>query len=505
MRHVLPLAVLFIVVAPAAADLPVHCLRHQLLGRWHFFLGPAQKERSSCGHARPDVAERQPPLSLVQNTSLKEVELLDPNVVHSAQQRGHWTMIYDEAFEVNVDGLSFLAFSRFELLNDSDGVQQNVSHCGETQVGWYRNDAGTSWGCFYAKKLDPVPVEEPLHKARAKSESLVVPLATEEHHSFVSTVNLIQDFWKATVYERFLGKTLQELNRMAGIFRPFTRAKSREADPSFGSGIPSFLQRARAKSKAVKGRRPLPTQWDWRNVSGRNFLDDVIDQGSCGSCYMVATTHMLAARHRIKTDPNFEGFSFNFPLFCSEYNQGCDGGYAFLAAKWASDVGLVPKSCSAEDPEGLKTTCTLTCSVANLTKSWRAVNHHYVGGYYGAASEEEMKRELVEDGPLVVSFEPQRDLMYYSGGIYSSSAHSRGEWEPVDHAVLLVGYGSENGRKYWLLQNSWGSDWGEAGYMRMHRGVDESGIESIAEAATVEEIRHEGGGATSLLQFAAQL
>ena len=42
-----------------------------------------------------------------------------------------------------------------------------------------------------------------------------------------------------------------------------------------------------------------------------------------------------------------------------------------------------------------------------MTHSWRAVDHHYVGGYYGAASEEEMKRELVEDGPLVVSFEPQ--------------------------------------------------------------------------------------------------
>lgn len=38
--------------------------------------------------------------------------------------------------------------------------------------------------------------------------------------------------------------------------------------------------------------------------------------------------------------------------------------------------------------------------------------------------------------------------MYYSGGIYSSSAHERGEWEPVDHAVLLVGYGSENGRDW---------------------------------------------------------
>lgn len=485
----------------ATADLPVHCLRHQLLGRWHFFLGPAQKERSSCGHARPDVAEQQPPLSLLQNTTLREVELLDPDVAHSEQQRGRWTMIYDEAFEVKVDGLSFLAFSRFELQPTADGLR-NVSHCGETQLGWYRNEPGTAWGCFYGKKVEPVEaVEAPVPLPSSPAAAPVLP--AEEQWSFVATVNLIQDLWKATVYERFVNRTLRELNGMAGIFRPFTRAKSREADPYFGSNPLSFLQRARAKSKAVKGRRPLPTQWDWRNVSGRNYLDAVIDQGTCGSCYMVATTHMLAARYRIKyRDPDFEGFSFNFPLFCSEYNQGCEGGYAFLAARWASDVGLVPKNCSDEDPQGLKNSCELKCSVSSLSQTWKAVDHHYVGGYYGAASEEEMKRELVEEGPLVVSFEPQSDLMYYSGGIYSSAAHQRAEWEAVDHAVLLVGYGSENGRKYWLLQNSWGNDWGEAGFMRMLRGTDESGIESIAEAASVEPARP---GSTELLQFVAQL
>lgn len=490
-----------VVVQLATADLPVHCLRHQLLGRWQFFLVPAQKERSSCGHARPDVAERQPPLSLLQNTTLREVELLDPNVAHSEQQRGRWTMIYDEAFEVKVDGLSFLAFSRFELQPTAGGLR-NVSHCGETQLGWYRNELGTAWGCFYAKKVEPVdPVEAPVPVP--SSQLAATPaLPAEEQWSFVATVNLIQDLWKARVYERFVNRTLRELNGMAGIFRRFTRAKSREADPYFGSNPLSFLQRARAKSKAVKGRRPLPTQWDWRNVSGRNYLDAVIDQGTCGSCYMVATTHMLAARYRIKyQDPGFEGFSFNFPLFCSEYNQGCEGGYAFLAARWASDVGLVPKNCSDEDPQGLKNSCELKCSVSSLSQTWKAVDHHYVGGYYGAASEEEMKRELVEDGPLVVSFEPQSDLMYYSGGIYSSAAHQRAEWEPVDHAVLLVGYGSENGRKYWLLQNSWGNEWGEAGFMRMLRGVDESGIESIAEAASVELARP---GSAELLQFVAQ-
>jgi len=124
-----------------------------------------------------------------------------------------------------------------------------------------------------------------------------------------------------------------------------------------------------------------------------------------------------------------------------------------------------------------------------------------VCGYYGAANEEAMKRELVEHGPLVVSFEPQSDLMYYTGGIYSSAPHQRSEWEPVDHAVLLVGFGEDMGKGYWLLQNSWGKEWGERGYIRMARGSDESGVESIVVGADViEEPRPD-----ILLQFASSL
>jgi len=100
--------------------------------------------------------------------------------------------------------------------------------------------------------------------------------------------------------------------------------------------------------------------------------------------------------------------------------------------------------------------------------------------------------ELYTNGPITVGFEPSDEFMFYDSGIYKSQIGKKApqvaqEWERVDHAVLLVGWGEENGQKYWTVQNSWGKDWGENGYFRMARGENESGIESIAETANVVE------------------
>jgi len=56
---------------------------------------------------------------------------------------------------------------------------------------------------------------------------------------------------------------------------------------------------------------------------------------------------------------------------------------------------------------------------------------------------------------------------------------SKPEWEQVDHSVVCAGWGTENGVDYWIIQNTWGKDWGNGGYFRMKRGADVAGIESI--------------------------
>jgi len=313
------------------------------------------------------------------------------------------------------------------------------------------------------------------------------PLTPEWHQSVVDGLNFLQLSWKAVHYKVFDGMTARQMNKFAGIRRKIPKVAKHEriADqaPAF-LGLSSKLRRVHRDDDF--GDSAAPDNFDWRNKDGNNFLDGVITQGDCGSCYTISTVRMLSARNKVRlNNPSAPSFSIYFPLYCSDYNQGCDGGYGFLQSKWSEDVGLVPESCAPYQQTGK---CSINPGCDLGTKRYRAQNHRYVGGYYGASDEDSIKRELVQGGPLVMSFEPKEDFMYYKGGVYKSGAEQpHQEWEQVDHAVLLIGFGQDQGANYWQLQNSWGNDWGEDGYFRMARGIDESGCESIVVAAEVQE------------------
>merc|ERR1711957_1159570 len=109
----------------------------------------------------------------------------------------------------------------------------------------------------------------------------------------------------------------------------------------------------------------LPTEFDWRNVNGSNYVNPVVNQGSCGSCYAISSMGAFESRLKIAKGADQDVFlSAQDVLSCSQYNQGCEGGYPFLVAKYGHEYGFVEENslpyegtdaaCAADKRAGMK-------------------------------------------------------------------------------------------------------------------------------------------------------
>ncbi|KAL7645551.1 UNVERIFIED_CONTAM: hypothetical protein RMT77_003937 [Armadillidium vulgare] len=388
--------------------------------------------------------------------SKKKISLEYPNVaVDNYGNKGSWTMIYNQGFEVRVSGRSYFVFSYYNGTNE-----ETVSYCDRTLIGWSRDLTVRNWACLKGKKTTSVEPKVTLSNFLLNSEEL--PYKSDEN--LIEEINNSQNSWTAKVYPKLEKKTRGEIRKMAGGFH--LGAKVKTSHPSPLTKIRSMI---------------LPEQFDWRNVSGVNYVSAVRDQDSCGSCYAFASMAALEARVRILTkNEQRPVFSVQDVLECSELSQACDGGFAYLVAgRYAQDKGVILEECSKYNPGKIK-----KCSRNSSCTSHYTAYYRYIGGYYGACNEDEMKLALVKGGPIIVGFEVYSDFMTYKNGIYHHmpTLEKFYPFEITNHAVLAVGYGvdPESKEKYWIVKNSWGDDWGEDGYFRIRRGTDECGIESMA-------------------------
>lgn len=513
------------------ADLPIHCAHYQVVGTWLFeFTTLTHDNREDCGYHHPDSNEFHFDKYAYQFKTMnsKEMELVAPNIIQDVNgiKIGTWTMVYDEGIELTLtqsaNDLKLFAYMKYMPKQGTDlkslTVSDYVSHCDTTRIGWFRSPA-PQYGCFHGKKILPkksYSLESNLalsHKNYPRmnirtrwNQGYVTRIVQDNDDeffkpdiSFVETINRdTTSTWKATVHKQFIGKKMKQMHTLLG------RRRFRRVLPKGEKRV--FVEPAEISLLDISDSASFPKKLDWRNISGINYMNPIMNQGSCGSCYAVASLAAFEARlnYAKAQDSDYDSLlqssirktklSSQDVLSCSSQNQGCDGGYPYLVAKYGAEHGLISESCSPYIGDD-----SAPCTRKGNCPRHFIKDYKYIGGYYGGSNAIKMQKEL-QNGPIVVAFEAPSELFYYSGGVYEcgkikeelqigEGERSVNSWEQTNHAVTCVGYGSEkhNGRtiEYWIMKNTWGPDWGEDGYFRIRRGIDACGIESMSVTATL--------------------
>lgn len=216
-----------------------------------------------------------------------------------------------------------------------------------------------------------------------------------------------------------------------------------------------------------------PVSMDWRQSGA---VTSVKNQGSCGSCYSFAATAALEGAFKVKTGTLVD-LSTQQLLDCtSGYgNMGCSGGLMSNCFNYLKSYKM--QTLSSYPYIGYKSTCKYNSANGKFNVL------SYVNILKGDVA---AHMNALVNGPVAVAMAASSSVVsQYRSGIISSTACGTG----LNHGVTMVGYGTENGTNYWIVKNSWGSNWGESGYFRILKsstnGVGICGILSLSSQAKI--------------------
>lgn len=192
----------------------------------------------------------------------------------------------------------------------------------------------------------------------------------------------------------------------------------------------------------------LPLEFDWREKK----LGAIRDQGNCGSCWAFSITSVVNDLYMLFDPANYKGqLSEQYLVSCARDMYGCDGGMP-SAFKWMIQPQGAPLL--ADWPY---TQSNGRCDVSNKKVAGSVLEWHYVGDPNRDPSVEEIKKAVFAYGPVSVTIAADNSLMSYKSGVFNACRSSN-----TNHMTNIVGW--SDSKKAFIMRNSWGEKWGEAGY-----------------------------------------
>mgnify|MGYP001837959266 FL=1 len=290
----------------------------------------------------------------------------------------------------------------------------------------------------------------------------------------IEHINSVQNLWTASLESPTAHLSHEEIQALLGT------------DEKFAWNDP---QNPPERTFSLKARAAAPESFDARTAWPQcKSMGMIRDQSDCGSCWAFGAVESMSDRECIKHGVDIILSSEDMNS-CSGAGS-CNGGYPSSAYHYWERTGVVTEKCvkyslpscdhhvpGSTNPctgkivptPSCKNTCVDDPSIDFKSDKRKAASVYTVRG------EENMMTELSTNGPCEGAFSVYEDFMAYTSGVYK---HVTGSYEG-GHAIRILGYGVDNGTKYWLIANSWNEHWGEKGYFRILRGVNECGIENM--------------------------
>jgi len=265
----------------------------------------------------------------------------------------------------------------------------------------------------------------------------------------------------------------------------------------------------------------LPDSWNWGDMKGQNLLTMSRNQHIpqyCGSCWAHGSVSALG--DRIKIARKGQGIDINLSvqhiLNCAGIGS-CHGGSVVGPYQWLQGISKQTgtgisyetsnpyMACSSESTEGFCGNADWSCTDMNVAKTCSTFSSNggkcspikqypnaTVTEFGEISGADAMAKEIYARGPIACGIDAA-PILKYTGGVADMPGES------VDHVISVTGWGTENGKEYWHVRNSWGEYWGEMGYIRVAKGNNALQLETdcawaVPGAFTTENVPcYEGG------------